>query len=531
MGIIPQYSRIAHHTLYGSTGLTFTIPPTEDFTDGSWNVNGTELFLSEIGVSEDDNKAYIRIGNNINEFNFGSPVSLIIDITYADLVTALGASTLEKGTVYFISDRNIWIQALDINTLSPSAYRLMQVIDTTAYVGTGVYKGVWHSTLSVSINDKVIWGGKLWINTTGSVGSATNDSTLNGTNWTLLTTDAKYFNKLFNIKYDYINDIITEQSDDRGNVVNYDGVTSYIDITDWGNTYIYNNNTFGIYNNRLSALYLNDNICGGRIYNNLNSTSDKPGPYGKITYNKTTGSIYNNGLKVGAISNNVIMGSIYSNEGSYPDMDNSISFNVSFDIYSNAQFTGIDYNSIPGAIYSNIITDETIRNNTNLGDIRNNTSMNIYQNSNNGAIYSNNINGNIMYNLNGSVIYNNTNNGNITNNSNTGPIYNNSNNGSIMFNANIFDIYNNNSNVGEISYNTNGGYIRTNSNPGDIQHNTNTGNINNNSIVGYISYNKNNGNINTNTQSSGTCNIGYNTNNGNISGARTADILGTIVNI
>jgi|GEM_PF-5928965 len=70
MGLVTQYSRIAHHTIFGLTGSTFSIPASEDFTDGSWTIY--DLALSEIGVNETDEKAYIRIGNSIKEFNFGT---------------------------------------------------------------------------------------------------------------------------------------------------------------------------------------------------------------------------------------------------------------------------------------------------------------------------------------------------------------------------------------------------------------------------------------------------------------------------
>lgn len=65
--IIPQYSRISHHTIYGTNarGVVFTKPNTEDFTDGTWRV--TDLCRSEIGVNEEDKKMYIRIGDDIKE--------------------------------------------------------------------------------------------------------------------------------------------------------------------------------------------------------------------------------------------------------------------------------------------------------------------------------------------------------------------------------------------------------------------------------------------------------------------------------
>ena len=75
MALISQFSRISHHTVALSattsfTGMTFTVPGSEDFTLGGWSIY--DLALSEIGVDEFRNKAYIRIGNNINEFNFGT---------------------------------------------------------------------------------------------------------------------------------------------------------------------------------------------------------------------------------------------------------------------------------------------------------------------------------------------------------------------------------------------------------------------------------------------------------------------------
>lgn len=73
MSKIVQYSRLSHHTISGtgSTGVTFSIPASEDFTDGSWLP--IDLALSEIGVNEEDKKVYIRIDDEIKEFQlYGS---------------------------------------------------------------------------------------------------------------------------------------------------------------------------------------------------------------------------------------------------------------------------------------------------------------------------------------------------------------------------------------------------------------------------------------------------------------------------
>ena len=68
--IITGYARLSHHTL-STSGLTFSIPPSEDFTlGGSMSWTQTDLLESEIGVNEGDGTAFIRIGNEIRQFNF-----------------------------------------------------------------------------------------------------------------------------------------------------------------------------------------------------------------------------------------------------------------------------------------------------------------------------------------------------------------------------------------------------------------------------------------------------------------------------
>lgn len=73
MALTPQYSRISHHAI-STAGATFHVPLGEDFTiiggTLSWNVTGIELADREFGVNTTDNKAYVRIGSNINELLF-----------------------------------------------------------------------------------------------------------------------------------------------------------------------------------------------------------------------------------------------------------------------------------------------------------------------------------------------------------------------------------------------------------------------------------------------------------------------------
>ena len=101
MSLITQYSRVSHHTITtsGLTGTTsFTVPSSEDFTDGSWTI--FDLALSEIGVDEDRGRAFIRIGNEIKEFQFSATTdSYITGGTYNSGTGVLTLGNTTGGTI------------------------------------------------------------------------------------------------------------------------------------------------------------------------------------------------------------------------------------------------------------------------------------------------------------------------------------------------------------------------------------------------------------------------------------------------
>lgn len=84
MAKLTQYSRISHHTIYGLTGGTFSVPTQEDFTVGDWTIY--DLALSEIGVNETDKKAYMRIDTDVKEFAWvgGSTTGVTNSIIMSD---------------------------------------------------------------------------------------------------------------------------------------------------------------------------------------------------------------------------------------------------------------------------------------------------------------------------------------------------------------------------------------------------------------------------------------------------------------
>lgn len=319
--------------------------------------------------------------------------------THAETVALTG--NFVAGQQYLITnkgDRGIIVTAATVNKLNKQATRVMLC---PAFYGIGAnggnnWIGVWNATKSAAADDLTIWGGLVWKNLTGAIGTATNDTALDATNWVVVPkasfSNSEYIQMVFSCNYDLVNDWIGGQWDTAGNYAGIDYLTeqvegqwgvNYCDITDW--------------NFASSGKGFSDNKCLG-VYNNSN-TED--------------------------ISRNVVKYAIYNNSNTGDIRDNNVGSEIS--------------------------------NNSNAGEIRDNmTPVNLANNSNTGKILGNVINGSIENNSNAGVIQFNMNNGDIHANSNAGYIKNNYNNGNIesigSANANIF----NNTNNGNIGVTTTG---------------------------------------------------------------------------
>lgn len=451
--------------LTGNLGIGNTIPNGFRGVIIGDNLRPTEdgIFIDEVSVTnsgifkEDSNGNRVGISLDDEGIQFTGEIDFsnaivpglgsmdITPITYTELKDLKTNNSLESGVRYYITDREIWIDALETDKLAMECKRHFRIIKDQFYTphtdSANNYQGIYGQTIqrgSVPNSGTTvyfaIWGGRMWRrDTTGADVPGISDELIAG-GWTMEspTNNTYYESKIFNIKYDFDEDIIWEQSDDRGNIIKrVYSVTSYIDITDWGNTSIFNNECYGIFNN----------------FNN-----------GDIYFNSNSGTIDNNSNS-GFIASNTNQGSIYSNS------NNGV-------INRNSNSNNISGNSNGGEIFNNS-NNGTIVDNTNSGFIANNTNTNsIDSNTNNGFIAGNSNNGNIYYN---------SNNGDISVNTNSGSIDNNSNNGSI-------------------NSNSNNGYIRRNrsdSGSTDIQYNRNNGLISRNRMNGtyLLEYNNNNGDI------------------------------------
>lgn len=496
-----------------------------------------------------------------------------ISTTWTNLTTNLIPNNLlQPGSLYRIDteettykNNGIFLTAITTNELDKKGTIIFLAPGTyqTTTDGFGnVWLGIWQSTLTPSIGDLVIWGGRVWSNVNGLVGASVDEYTLDS-EWSAIGRDTfsngEYIEMFLGCQYDYTNNWIEKQWDGNGNIVGISddtatnlGITiNPTSVTDWNAITLYtlfygNQVPLGIWNN-LSSFGIFINNC--RIINN-NTIGG-----GQISYNKMVGGIYQNSngdniwynnklfgdiyfnSNIGEIGYNSNNGDIYLNSNDGPILNNSNGGNIS----SNSHIGGINYNS-NGLFISNNTGNGSIFLNSNSGEIDGNSCGQIYENSNLGRINTNSNNGDIWNNSNNGYIENNTNSSGIEKNSNNGNINNNANGGSINNNNNIGVITNNtilgdivnNSNNGSISSNdgTNGGTkIDGNSNSGDISNNSisldilnnsNNGDITDNSNVGDISTNSNNGFINLNSNN-GT--ISYNSNLGQIDSNSNDDFI------
>lgn len=158
MAKITQYSRISHHTLAGSASATFSVPTSDDFTDGSWTPN--DLALSEIGVNEDAGKAYIRIGNDIKELEFtGGTAGAESLATTLAVGNTTGANNIifNNNQAIFNSTNNAYVafadEIIEIQSdISSATNSLFQVKPQFVYLESSDGVGVLGSTIKASMS-------------------------------------------------------------------------------------------------------------------------------------------------------------------------------------------------------------------------------------------------------------------------------------------------------------------------------------------------------------------------------------------
>jgi hypothetical protein len=428
------------------------------------------------------------------------------------------------------SHYDIILLATSTNTLSTRGHRIMRVPNGSDYVG-----GMFDDRVDYYVGMEAIFGNLVYICIQdcpiGTISARTGLDPLYFDVIDPLTSNQYYTTQVYDIifNWDYENngpnddwegstDRIVVQSDSNGNVVHrtaeIDTFDSYhiqqssIDLHEWNNRLIRDNEFYGAWNNaRRTTLRVPSSIYQNRLIENTVAGyyGQEPGQ-GLIWKNKCNsifdnrgGSIYNNPKaheisrndctlisnntieygsimdnSISEISYNIIGGSIIANRGKYYDNSDNTKIKgneggFELGIVDNELFAGgeISFNNISVTVRHNRIYK--IINNGQLGGLEGaleiNSNFGMFIISENQLVSTSKINGNtiaqsansdnpysengifgIVYNTCDSIMYNNLLEGG-------GGIYNNSNEGQIRANRVVAGIWNNYSPVQEISYN------------------------------------------------------------------------------
>lgn len=502
------------------------------------SIDGLDNIMNGVATEEYVSNSIAAYGEGlsiiINELN--AKVG-IVGKTHAEISTMVAEGSLTPGVLYKITDRGdrgIILRAIGASQLSPDGIRLMLCPSTYA-AGEDAHGnnwiGVWHADKTATYNCLAIWGGHVWRNLSGDIGSFTGNLTLDDVNWQLVAksefANYQYSEMAFGCSYSLNEDRIVRQWDSRGNLITaLSQMSDDCSWTDWNMTGSFQNNTCGaIFNNSCPDVSINGNNCPEGIFGNGISVL-------AINLNQ---ALFIHGNNCADISRNKVRQGIYNNNNTGVVQDNTC---ISI-VDNGSDVVDISFNDINGSIEGN--SCPSIYMNSCNGDIKNNIGQSeISNNSNNGIIFNNDVPGGITYNQNdGDILLNSC--GTIQNNRNAGRIYGNTEGVlSIAYNFNSGDISGNysaseishNHNSGSISQNACGLGITNNSNGGDISDNTasyikfnaNTKSIDGCAILdGFISNNRNGGVIRVN--SSSAYNVYDNFNNGDIQGTISADVF------
>ena len=101
---IEQFSRIINHRLTGA-GQTFTIPISNDHTDGTWTA--TDLYIGEFGVNLTDDKVFVRTNNGVIELSTSTASSTASNIWFLDgsdvkLINSISPDSIVRNSNSFV---------------------------------------------------------------------------------------------------------------------------------------------------------------------------------------------------------------------------------------------------------------------------------------------------------------------------------------------------------------------------------------------------------------------------------------------
>ena len=415
----------------------------------------------------------------------------IIYDTYSNISTLISSNSLQAGSWYsfnyeltssgFTSYFEIYLFAIKNNEFALEGFRRMRVPQSQYYDGNCFDPRRNYSTNNIAVSGNVVFRALQYVPalTTGYVPYVHNEigipSSLTGEWEEIDYSDTNYYeSKIYTITYDFQNQTVNTQSDEKGNfIINRTSpvINGTIELHEWNNLKITNNRCSGVY------LNLRQSYLGYSCTVNGNNIGNKGLPGGVFPVSSAVGMIYSNIVETnelgGLISRNsidtsitgnlIFSGKIESNTSTliyFNSVEGVLGFN-DVDVISNNVTGPLSYNT---GRYSSIedneaseISHNNMRYNDPSGILRNwsglGTSNNIIGNDC-GGITDNTNTGDIEYNLGNFKIQNNSNLGDILGNSSlSGSIYNNYNEGYIRYNRTVTGISGNSNAAGNIEGN------------------------------------------------------------------------------
>ncbi len=190
-------------------------------------------------VAGDKLVAALSDGSDNIQFDF-EILSGLISRTYAAANTDIGNTALVPGKLYHITDKDLIITATSSTTFGLQGYGRFDIPDYTV-------NSVWVSLAGggvFGVNDKAIYNGIVWNNTTGTNTNTAPPS--DGANWTQVVVDIANYNEDWDyIHYEFTPDQVLLRKDSRGNQVSasstFIGANNPIAGFQWGNVNVRGN--------------------------------------------------------------------------------------------------------------------------------------------------------------------------------------------------------------------------------------------------------------------------------------------------
>jgi len=347
-----------------------------------------------------------------------------LEVTYSEAVALSQSNELQPGRFYYLTDRGYLLQAFNTGEFSKQGQRIQYCpkFYNTTVDGGNSWVGVWHASMATpNINDLTVYGALVWRNFSGNVGTSDGFRILSN-DWQLVpfTDSTVYKHLVFSINYDLQEDWVSKQWDAKNNViglskkealVNMFYPVNPVDMTDWNNPNIYDNESGIISNNVLTGIsvklsrnrvkVIRNNIVG-QIVENIGETI-LGNTCNAIRFNFTRAIIDNSAVnidrnRVHQMDNNTVTDNIVGNIGARisSNIGSTIESNtINISVTGNTGFTQISRNVV-GSINGNTVSGLITNNRVSL--VTGNTALNIQDNTGR-SIVNNTLSSDLTHNM------------------------------------------------------------------------------------------------------------------------------------